>query len=152
MYSDGSVKFLFSGTGNNIGDLSSTVVQNRSCVIGEVIRDNVCQECPPPTYSLDNSSISVCKGCPDFALCKGGAVVVPMDSFWHSGHGATWPQCTQLFNEGIMIRWVACGRCNGVPGALSFDMRAMVSMLRPEVWMMNGKNQHGFAQQQHSQH
>jgi hypothetical protein len=106
MYSDGSVKILFSGTGNNIGDLSPTVVQSRTCVVGEIAQNNVCQECRPPTYSLDNSSSSACMGCPEFAQCRGGAVVVPVDSFWHSGQGGTWPQCTQLFNEGIMIRWV----------------------------------------------
>jgi hypothetical protein len=47
MYSDGSVEFLFTGTGNNIGEFSPTVVQSRTCVVGEVVQNNVCQECPP---------------------------------------------------------------------------------------------------------
>jgi hypothetical protein len=94
MYSDGSVKFLFSGFGNNIGEFSPTVVQPRACLIGEVVENTVCRECRPPMYSLDNSSSSMCKGCPDFAACRGGAVIVPIDSFWHSGLGGSWPECT----------------------------------------------------------
>eukprot|EP00210_Caulerpa_lentillifera_P002964 g2830.t1 len=55
----------------------------RSCHPGEFTDDNVCRECPPDRYNF-NGQLNSCRKCEDDAICSGGAVLVPIEGYWHS--------------------------------------------------------------------
>lgn len=55
----------------------------RSCLIGEHGRDSYCMSCPPEQYGF-NASYDSCEACDPYAMCKGGASLVPRDGYWHS--------------------------------------------------------------------
>eukprot|EP00210_Caulerpa_lentillifera_P007403 g7075.t1 len=58
-------------------------VSTRGCYIGERnIKDLLCELCTEGSYSFDTNTD--CQNCPTRANCTGGAVLVPVEGYWHS--------------------------------------------------------------------
>lgn len=55
----------------------------RECYPGEEIGDIECNICPPLQYAFDPNPPG-CLPCEENAVCTGGAVLVPLDGYWHS--------------------------------------------------------------------
>jgi hypothetical protein len=60
---------------------TSVYLGTATCAIGEVLQHDVCNCCPPHTFSFANSS---CTQCPPNAACPGASVVEPLPGFWSS--------------------------------------------------------------------
>ena len=54
----------------------------RDCVIGESRSDVACIPCSDGLFSLIPDT--QCHPCPEDAVCRGGASVIPQDTYWHS--------------------------------------------------------------------
>lgn len=69
----------------------TVAVQVRPCRPGEVMgsQQNVCDPCPAGQYSFNISSVACHDACPDNANCPQGAVLVPVEGYWHSAADAT---------------------------------------------------------------
>ena len=59
-------------------------ISTRECYPGEVEQVDVCRPCPVGQYGFD-ASLEKCESCEEHAVCHGGAMLVPLDGFWHSG-------------------------------------------------------------------
>ena len=69
-------------------------IQVRSCRPGEVMgsQQNVCDPCPAGQYSFNASGVACHDACPDNAICPQGAILVPVEGYWHSAADATFIQ------------------------------------------------------------
>jgi len=57
----------------------------RECVAGEISTGDACEVCRKGSYSLSEKNEDNCLPCPsEGAECPGGAVILPLDGWWHS--------------------------------------------------------------------
>eukprot|EP00210_Caulerpa_lentillifera_P004309 g4112.t1 len=55
----------------------------KACTIGQYIHDSLCMTCPSDQYGFNTLEVS-CVVCEPHAICEGGAVLVPIQGYWHS--------------------------------------------------------------------
>ena len=58
-------------------------ISTRDCNPGEIEQVDVCRLCPVDQYGFD-ASLEKCESCEEHAVCGGGAMLVPIDGYWHS--------------------------------------------------------------------